>query len=113
MSLTDGCRNEPAEQHGIVGGKVGGKRMVFRIVFNQFLVGIYPQMTVHIKLQLIDNVSVQLAQAGMIRQFFVCKFKAYTPPSCVPIQMRLSSCILRQVIERGEGIFWHSLLGDS
>jgi len=61
VSLTDGCRNEPAEQHGIVGGKVGGKRVVFRIIFNQFLVGIYPQMAVYVKLQLVDNISVQFA----------------------------------------------------
>lgn len=76
MSLTDGRRNEPAEQHGIVGGKVGGKRVVFRIILNQFLVGVYPQMAVYVKLQLVDNVSVQFTQPGMIRQFFVCTFKA-------------------------------------
>ena len=61
VSLTDGCRDEPAEQHGIVGGKVGGKRVVFRIILNQFLVGIYPQMAVYVELQLVDNVSVQFA----------------------------------------------------
>lgn len=76
VSLTDGCRDEPAEQHGIVGGKIGGKRVVFRIILNQFLVGIYPQMAVYVKLQLVDNISVQFAQPGMIRQFFVCTFKA-------------------------------------
>lgn len=36
MPFADGCRNEAVEQHGIVGGEIGGIRMVPGIVFYQF-----------------------------------------------------------------------------
>lgn len=43
--------------------------MILRVILNQFLVGIYPQMAVHIELQLVDNVSVQSAQSGVVSPF--------------------------------------------
>ena len=74
ISLADGCWDEPAEQHGIVGCKISRERMILRVILNQFLVGIYPQMAVHIELQLVDNVSVQSAQSGVIGSSFpVCR----------------------------------------
>lgn len=43
--------------------------MVFRVILYQFLVGVYPQMAVYVELQLVDNVSVQSAQPGVVGQF--------------------------------------------
>ena len=68
MPFADGCRNEAVEQHGIVGGEIGGIRMVPGIVFYQFLVGVNPKMSVDIKFQLIDDVSAQTTQNRMICQ---------------------------------------------
>ena len=98
VSLADSCRDKPPEQHGIVGSEVSGERMVFRVILYQFLVGVYPQMAVYVELQLVDNVSVQSAQPGVVGQF-----------SCLWVQGVDSSLLCSYP---DEAVFLHTQAGN-